>query len=608
MTQLAVTALFQPMLSGVGAATTPAAPGTPNTWYGLELQYAAQFGLPTTSWQAGAPERTIFATEAVNFALSDVKVAQRAQGGFLQTAALGSVTYTLPNGTQTTIPVTPDPSNAAQNPTGALGWQDFLSQSLYLVTRLQQTFAQGPLAIANLTVSSKGPYSPGTYHAGNAQNPATYHNETSLTIPSSIIAGSGGVVAAVTTGLTSTIIQTGAAHGLAVNDVVYILIPTSSQVSGLAGIFAIVTGVTSLTFAIAVGSSGAWVGGGNVYLCTVATMIADAPGTSSNAAPGAASIAVTQNAGVFVGNVVGWAGSNWESNPAYMSRTLLSLASRSPNGPSQAYVYFAETAQALLLAATPSYALTNGPVVANEFLNAQTGVVTTVAASATPASTTLGANITPGVSQLPISGVTNANPCVVTCTGPTSLAPGGSMTVTISGVLGTGGVNGTFLGTYVGANSFSIPVNTTSTGSYTGGGSVEGGDLGQIDQLLQQKVVPSNTPAITQSALALPISIAATVTVPVANVAQYQLAVGPQLSAQIASYPLGGSAADSYDVPYNDIVGALEEAGVVALGQASYATVQSLSLNGGATGAGVAFPSNQYQAIVGTITVSVLGV
>ena len=43
--------------------------------------------------------------------------------------------------------------------------------------------------------------------------------------------------------------------------------------------------------------------------------------------------------------------------------------------------------------------------------------------------------------------------------------------------------------------------------------------------------------------------------------------------------------------------GALEEAGVVTLGSASYVrSIQSLSLNGGGIGAGVAFPSNQYQA------------
>src|SRR5262249_14126050 len=159
----------------------------------------------------------------------------------------------------------------------------------------------------------------------------------------------------------------------------------------------------------------------------------------------------------------------------------------------QAYVYFAESAAQILANATPPYVLTNGPVIATAFSTPATGVVNTVVASAAPLSSVLGANVTPGVSQLAIASITNANPAVVTCFGPTSLGRGESMTVTISGALGIAGVNDTFTGTYVTGNSFSIPIDTTSSGTYTGGGSVEGGDLGQIDRLLQANVVPDNT-------------------------------------------------------------------------------------------------------------------
>ena len=76
---------------------------------------------------------------------------------------------------------------------------------------------------------------------------------------------------------------------------------------------------------------------------------------------------VTQNTNVFAANVVAWAGNNWESNVALMNRCVLSLANRSPNGPSQAYVYFAETAAQLLAAQTPAYVLTNGSVAAAAF-------------------------------------------------------------------------------------------------------------------------------------------------------------------------------------------------------------------------------------------------
>jgi hypothetical protein len=320
---------------------------------------------------------------------------------------------------------------------------------------------------------------------------------------------------------------------------------------------------------------------------------------------------------VFASNIVGWSGSNWEANVALAARAQLSLAIRSPNGPSQSYVFYASTAQQILstgvlpsgsASGVPVYNLTNGPVVANAFSNPQTGVVTVVVASATPESTVLGANVTPGVAQLPITGITNATIAVVTCSGPTSLTAGQSMTVTTTGVLGMAGANGTFLATYVGANSFSIPFNSTSAGTYAGGGTVEGGDLGQIDGLIQANVVPDDTTAVTVSALALPVNIVATVIVPQANVALYQQAVGPQLSTQIASYAIGGNSPD-FEVAYDDIVGALEEAGVLALGQASYVRqVQALTLNGQANGVGVSFPGPNYQAILTPPSLSVLGI
>ena len=603
---LTVADLFAPAPSGVGPyGNVPMVPAS-GTWLGVMLGIAAEVQLPTTSWQPGAPERTILAIQAVTFSKSDVNISIMAQGGFLQSAASGSVTFTANDGTNVTIPVTPDPSNLAQNPTGALGWLDLLSTNVYDVNRLAATYASGPLALVNLKGTSVGPYAAGSYHVSNVTNGATYHNLASLSVPSSIIAGSGGVVAGVTPGLTLTAITTAAPHGLAPGQVTFVQIPSTSGISGLAGIFAVVTATTSASFQIAVSSSGTYTSGGNVYLCTVATMQADVTGQGSNAAPAAVTSAITQNAGVFVSNVVAWSGSNWESNASLANRCQLSLAIKSPNGPSQSYVYYAETAAQILAAATPPYILTNGPVAAAEFAGPQDGVVTTVVASSTPASVVLGQPVTPGVSQLLVSGVSNSSPAIVTTAGATTLAPGQSMTVTISGVLGVANVNGTSLATYVSANSFSIPVSTIGAGTYSFGGSVEGGDLGQIDALLQQNVVPDNTTARTVSALAMPVTIVATVIVPQANVNAYRLAVTAQLEAQIASYKIGGNAPD-FAVAYTDIIGAIEEAGVVALGQASYVRqIQGLTVNGGT--ADVAFPSNVYQAILAAPTITVLGV
>lgn len=613
---LSVTQLFQPAPSGVGPYGTangalvgvvPQVPGD-GSWLATMLQVAATVQLPTTSWQAGDPERTILATEAVCFSLSDACVSQMAQGGFLQTAASGTITYTNPQGVTVTIPVTPDPSNAAQNPTGAPGYLDLLAQNVYDVTRLQATFVTGPLAIAKTSAGTIGPYAAGSYHVGNVGG-QLYHNTASLSIPSSVIAGTGGVITAVTSTISYSILTTQSAHGLTPGQSVYVTIPLSSGITGLVNVFAIVTAATTTTFQVSVGSSGTYSGlGGAVYLCTVANMAADVSGIGSNTGPGTVTTTITQNTNVFVSNVVGWSGSNYESNTALAARCQLSLAARSPNGPSQAYVYFAESALQLLAEATPPYNLTNGPVQALNFSVPRTGIVTTVVGSATPASTTAGANVTPGVSQLPISGVTNATPAVITCTGPTSLTVGQSFTVTISGVLGTVNVNGTFIATYISANSFSIPVNTTSAPSYAGGGAVDGGDLGQIDQLLQHNCVPDNTTAVTVSALALPIQVTATVLVPQAYVSAYQTAVIAQLQTQINSYAIGGNSPD-FEVAYNDIVGALEEAGVQQLGQASYVRqIQSLSLNSQATGVGVPFTTSTYQALLVNPLVTVLGV
>ncbi len=613
---LSVNDLFIPAPSGVGPfGNVPAVPAS-GTWLGIMLGVAETVQLPTTSWQPGAPERTILAIEAVCFSQSDVDVSIMAQGGFLQSAASGSVSYTSTDGTPVTIPVTPDPSNPSQNPTGALGWEDLLATNVYDVERLTSTRAGGPLAIVNLTGSTKGPYSPGTYHVGNTQTGATYNNPSSLSIPTSVIAGSGGVVSGVGVGLTFSIIHTVSAHGLTAGQSTYVNIPTTSGVAGLAGVFAVVTSATTLTFQISVSSSGTWTAGGNVYLCTTATMQADIAGMVGNASPGAVTTTITQNANVFASNPIAWSGSNWESNQGLLNRCVLSLANRSPNGPAQSYVYFAETAQQLLAAQTPAYQLTNGAVAATEFSSPQTGIVTTVVASSSPASSALGQAVTPGCSQLPVSGVSNANPAIITCTGPTSLAPGQSMTVSISGVLGIAGVNGTFLGTYTGANAFSIPVDTTAAGTYSGGGSVEGGDLGQIDQLIQHNVVPDDVTAITTSALALPITIVATVVVPQAFVSTYQLAVGAQLAEQLASYDMGGDvkSVPPNSVPWDDVLAALEEAGVIALGQPSYVVgVQALSVSGNATtvtasGTGIAFPSNVYQALLAVPSITVLGV
>jgi hypothetical protein len=560
------------------------------------LQIAQTVQLPTTSWQPGAPERTILAIEAVCFQQSDVNISVMAQGGFLDSAASGSVTFTTVTGVVVTIPVTPDPSNASQNPNGVPGWLDLLCQSRYGVTRIAQSAASGAIAIANTTNSTLTYSNPGSYHVGNAVTGATYSNVATLSIPTSVIAGGGGSVSGVAPGLAATTISTTSPHGLSPNQAVYVVLGSATGITFAAGslvAFGLVTSVpTATSFQMAAGSSGAYVSGGTVYLCTLADMIADVSGIGSNAAPGAVTTAVSQNTGVFVSNVVAWSGSNWESNAALVTRTRNSIAAVSPNGPSPAYEYVAETASQLLAAQTPPYTLTNGPVVATETANPLTGVVTTVVASSSPASTTLGQAVTPGCAQNPVTGATNANPIVITTNINHNLISGNS--ATISGVLGNPAANGGFVVSVLSPTTFSIPV--AGNGAYTGGGTVEGGDLGAIDNLIQTTVVPDGITAITQSALAFPVAIIGTVLVPRAYVSIYTAAYQAGLLAFLKALDIGGNA-PVYAVEYDGVIGALEDAGVLVFGAASYVVaIQNLTVNGGQID--LPFPTGQNQAVL----------
>lgn len=591
---LTIDELFVPKPSGVGPNVSPA-----GSWLEALIVEAQAQGLPTTSWQAGEPERTILAIDAVALSTEDAIISQIAQGGFLDFAASGTVTYVALNGKTVTAPVTPDPSIPSQNPTGRPGWLDLLASSSYGVTRLAATYASGTLAIVNTTVSAQGPFPAGTYHVANTLTKQTYANTSTLTIDSSQIAGTGGVITAVTVGLPTTV-TTQSAHSLSIGAVVYI--DGVNGVAGLGGIFAQVTATPTITsFQISVLTIGMWTSGGTVYECTQTTMAADIIGIVSNAAPSAVTTTITQLTGVFVSNLVSWSASPWESNLAFAARCRLKLAAVSPNGAAQAYEYFALTAQAILAAQVPPIALSNGPIIdAISSSNPVNGEVTTTIASSSPASSVLGEAVTPGCSQL---DVTNAGgtPIVITTASPHNLLTG--YVVTVSGVGGNTAANVTTTATVLSGTTFELD-GTTSSGSYTIGGTVEGGDLGQVDILLQDNVVPDGiVAAFTVSAQALPISVAATVAVPQAFVATYTAAVGNALVAYLRTLPIGGN--DSV-VPFSALEGTLFNAGVQLGGTAFVRSITGLTVNGGVVD--VPYPTDRYQAISGTNTISVVGV
>lgn len=603
---LQITDLFTPAPSGVGLniATPP-----PGSWLASMLKVATVLGLPTTSWQPGAPERTIFSMDAAMKSMTDAIISLMAQGGFLDFAAAGTVSYTAIDGTITTSYVTPDPSIASQNPDGSPGWLDALGQSFYNVPRIQATSAAGPLAIANTTNGTLS-YAIGLYHVANTNTGATYSNTVALSIPPSRIAGGGGTVTSVAAG-GSTSVSTTSAHGLASGNTVYF--NGVVGINGINGFFAQVASVpTSNTFTISLLTSGSYVSGGNVYLCTTSNFAADVIGIPSNAAPGEVTSAVTQNVGVFIDNLGAWSAANYESNAAYAARIRLSLAALSPNGPANAYEYFALSAQQILASQVPPINIS--PISqANAFSNPATGVVTTYVAAQSPISTVQGHPVTEGCSQLGILHATEDAPILIVTVSPHGLATGD--TVTISGAQGNTAANGTWSINVIGSVEFTMN-NSVGNAPYSGGGTVDGGTLGQVDALIQANVVPDGiVQAITQSALAFPITVVATVVIPRAYFSLYQTAAPAALIALLASLPIGGNEDTAptsptfgqFVVPYSAIEGALSNAGVLTVGANSYVReIASLTVNGGTVNA--VYPANNYIALLVTPTINLVGV
>lgn len=597
--------LFTPAASGVG--TNPNLPPAAGTWLAIMLQVATALGLPTTSWAPGGVERTLIALMATAFAQQDGITSIMIQGGFLDYAATGSVTYVAANGLTVTQPVTPDPSDVSQNPLGLPGWLDALASSVYNVTRLPASYATGPLAIANTTASPIGPYTAGTYHVSNPQTNASYANLASLTIPSSQIAGSGGVVSGAS-GTTVVTINTVAPHGLSNGQTVY--------VPGLLGLtlsqtFAqiVVTGSNSLQLANVTGS-GSWTSGGTVYLCTVATFAADVVGAGSTSGPNGITNTVTQNNGVFVDNTSSIVGDNWESNVKLAARCRLKLQSLSPNGPSGAYKYFALSSSELLADETPSITLRGGAITkAIVSADPSTGIVTTTIANDSPASTTLGQPVVEGASNLAVAGTGSGVGGAVQLTVASTVGLTSADFATVAGIIGTTEANGTWQITVDDSTHITL-VGTVFANAYVSGGTVEAGDLGQVDRIIQENSVGDDDISQTKSATAFPITIAATVVVPSSQASAYAAKAQTAIANYVAAIDIGGlvlPGASVGIVDWSALEGALFGAGSVN-GQPSYVQgVQSLTIDGGTgpVSTDVSFPLPTSEA---TLTAFVLTV
>ena len=504
---------------------------------------------------------------ATMFGQEDAAISIMAQGGFLDYAATGTVTYTALDGTEVTQKVTPDPSIPGENPDGVPGWLDVLASSIYDKTRIAATIASGTQALANSTSNTYGPFAIGTYHVTNPSSGAGYSNAEALTIAPANFVG-GGITAATNT--TPIVITTASAHGLSGSETMYVAGVLGNTAAN--GYWAIsVLSTTTFSLATSVGN-GAYTSGGTANVCTTAAFQSDVAGTAGTSATGTITTPVTALSGVTTSNLGSFVGAAWEGNTALAARCRLGVQALSPNGPHGAYSYFALSASQFLTDAQLSTPVTRAIVQTS----AQTGIVNTIVASA--------AGAVSGVSNLEITGATNATPIVITSASPHTLATGDF--ASLSGVLGNTAANGTFTITVLSSTTFSLD-SSVGNGAYTGGGIIEGGDLGQVDRVIQSKCVPDGITAITSSASGFNVAVVAAVDVPLAQVTAYTAAVQSALAVYFAATPIGGI---NGELQYNDIIGVLFAAGIVT-NQPSYVKrISSLTLNGVAANLAYATP------------------
>lgn len=545
-------------------------PASQSTWFSTLIGAATSLNLPATSWQSGAIARTLVAVMSYAFAGEDGLISMAAQGGFLDFAGTGTVSVTNPiTGAVTTVPVTVDPSTltgaalAAWNP----GWLDILADGSYNCQRVAATNATNGVAITNAVASSYGPFAAGTYHIANPTTGASYSNVSALTIGAASFVG-GAITAATNTSPVT--VTTTVAHGLTAGQTVTIAGVTGN--TGANGTYLVGTvGANTITLLGSIGS-GAYVSGGTVDVCTVAQFVADVAGSGSTSGVGGVTQPVTSLVGVSVYNTAPIVGSSYESNAALVNRCRLKLQSFSPNGPNGAYAFVALTSSQML-AALPTPQFLAGGTITRALVLATGGTVTTYVANS-------GSGTVAGVAGLQVTGATNASPIVLTV--PSTAGVGNGMTVFVSGVAGNVAANGYWIASAVTGTTITLS-NSVGNGAYTSGGSVEAGDVGLVDSLIQSSVVPAGTTATTVSAGATAAAIVATVYVPAAQVSAYTSAYAVAFANYFSTFPIGGLNTDGTlnVLPYGAVEGLLYEAGTIAGSSTSYVrSVTALTVNG----------------------------
>lgn len=557
-------------------------PKTPAQWLAQMLADGVTQGLTSTSWQSGDPILTTWAVVSEELAKEDsLGISLRAQGAFLDFAATGSVTIVddlVSPGTSITIPVTPDPSISAQNPTGAPGLLDTLASSVYNVKRGQASAATNTIWLTNTSGVSLGSFVSGTFHVQNFLTGATYSNQAPFTFGASAVIGATVTVA---TAATPVAVTTSAPHGLSTGAIVFAkgLVVTPDNFYAVT-----VTGANTLTLNGSIGA-GSYTGTlGRLYAALPVVFGADLLGPGGNAGIGNINQLITAAPLSYCTNLVTFAGSPWQSNISLAALCRAKLATLSPNGPPGAYKFFAlasslilgglaiNAAGLILTSPIPSpMTLDGGPITRTLVsVNTATGAVTTTVANA---GGSVGGRI-----NAAISGATTASPIVITA------AAHGLVTGDwgqVNGVLGLTGANGQWQVTRIDANNVSLN-GSTGAGAYTAStGLLSGGDVYAVNAVLQAYATPNGVTSAAQSAGNVAAVVAATVYVPASFVGDYTTKMTAALTAYFASFPVGGLNVDGQVnvLPIGAVEGILFGAGT-QLGAPYTLSVTGVTVNG----------------------------
>ena len=584
-------------------------PQTPTQWLTQTLSDGNAQGLTATAWQEGQPVRTILEILALELSKEDsYGVSLRAQGGFLDFAASGQVTFTDYGGNTVTLPVTPDPSIPSQNPTGAPGLLDTLASSVYNVKRIAATSATGPIFLANTSGSSLGTFTAGTFHIQNGFTRATFTNQSSFTLSASTAIGTTTTNATVATPV---VVTTSAAHGLSTGAVIY-----AQSLGVTPDNFYSVTVTGTNTFSLnGSAGSGSFPGltppGPNCWSTQSVTFAADQLGTYGNSNVLNINQLITAAPKCFCGNMGTLAGTPWQSNSSLASLCRAKLATLTPAGPSSAYSVYALLAQNVLLGQPvnpqglvlanplPQNVTLDGGAVTRDLVTqiSASGIVQVLVANASGA--------VAGCMNNPITAASTATPIVIT-----TLSNHNCVTndfVQVNGVQGLIGANGTFQCTKISATQLSLN-GSSGSGSYTAStGQLSGGDVYAVSTVLAAYVEPQAVTMTVTSASPLTLTITALVTVPKAFVGDYTTKMANALVAYFTSFPIGGVNVDfvSNVIPAGAVEGILYAAGQNA-GQIYTISVAYLTLNGLGFGFDLAISTNtvvQLGSLAGIIVV-----